>query len=134
MKVYLGGPMTGLPGHNFTNFDRGAAVLRALGVEVLAAHEVDFGETEVNRGKTREYMDYIRGDLKVLLECEAVVFLQGWRASKGCKIEHTVASLLGMRVYDLIFGEGEIKTYVRDVYTNEIVLPKLPEVVWKPGK
>src|SRR3972149_3772022 len=41
MKVYLAGPMTGLPASNFRVFDVAAAQLRRLGFEVFSPAEND---------------------------------------------------------------------------------------------
>ena len=96
MKFYLGGPMTGLPEFNFPYFERVAKQLRNIwDFDILSAHEVEFDETN---GKL-PYMQYIKGDLKVLLDCDAVIFLPGWESSRGCNIEYKVARILDMPVF-----------------------------------
>ena len=32
-------------------------------------------------------------DIAALLECDAVLFLEGWQVSKGCQLEHKAAEL-----------------------------------------
>lgn len=44
MRVYLAGPMRGLPQFNFPAFDAGAATLEALGHEVFNPADRDRGK------------------------------------------------------------------------------------------
>ncbi|HBO4545378.1 DUF4406 domain-containing protein [Pseudomonas paraeruginosa] len=89
-RIYLAGPMTGLPEHNFPAFHAEAARLRSLGyqVENPAEHGVIDGF---------EWADYLRLDLQKLLTCQAIALLPGWMDSKGARLEFTVATNLGMR-------------------------------------
>lgn len=98
MRYYLGGPMTGLPDFNFPYFEYVANLLREMGYEIASAHEVVHPEPPGTRG-TLPHGQYVRGDLKVLLDCDAVIFLPGWEGSKGCGIELKVARALDMPVY-----------------------------------
>lgn len=98
MKHYLAGPMSGIEDYNFPMFDKSAAELREMGMEILSPHEVDYGETEEDRGSL-PYTDYIRGGLKLLLECDAIILLPAWQFSGGCQLEVMVARKVGMPVY-----------------------------------
>ena len=42
-------------------------------------------------GKNPTYADYICYDLRAMLECDAILFCDGWEQSCGCNIEHDVA-------------------------------------------
>ncbi|HHM0543567.1 DUF4406 domain-containing protein [Pseudomonas aeruginosa] len=88
-RIYLAGPMTGLPEHNFPAFHAEAARLRSLGyqVENPAEHGVIDGF---------EWADYLRIDLQKLLTCAAVALLPGWTDSRGALLERYVAFQLGM--------------------------------------
>ncbi|MCV7004578.1 DUF4406 domain-containing protein [Mycobacterium gordonae] len=92
MSVYLAGPMTGLPEHNFPAFAAAAAALRAKGIDVLSPHELGCD----NPGE--DWAWYMREDMKLLLQCDEIVMLPGWRDSRGATLEHHVAVALGMRV------------------------------------
>lgn len=74
-RVYVAGPMTGLPEFNFPAFHAEAARLRTMGLTVLnpAEHGVVEGAT---------WADYLRHDLAGLMSCERIHLLRGW--SKAC--------------------------------------------------
>lgn len=90
-RIYISGPMTGLPGLNKAAFASEAGRLRALGYEV-----VNPGEVELPEGATWE--DYMRHDLKLLLDCTTICLLPGWERSEGARLEHFNALKLGMKV------------------------------------
>jgi hypothetical protein len=81
--------MTGLPDHNFPAFNKAADQLRAAGYEVF---------NPADRGVLDGWVwaDYLRDDLGLLLKCDGVALLTGWRDSKGANLEHHVAQALGM--------------------------------------
>lgn len=101
--AYLAGPMTGYPEYNFPAFRAAASRLRELGWGIRSPHELDEHE---NGGKAPTPADakpwsyYLRRDLRLLLECQSVVVLAGWRESRGANLEVHVASSLGMPVLD----------------------------------
>ena len=86
--------MTGKPDLNFPAFHEAAAKLRALGHDVV--NPAEFGEEP---GK--QWSDYMRKDIKALMDCEHVVTLPGWEHSKGAQIEVRLALDLGMTVSSL---------------------------------
>lgn len=92
MKLYIAGPMTGLPDFNRPAFCKAAEELRAQGYEVANPAELE--------GDDRDPWDlWVRKALALMLTCDAVVFLPGWRLSRGARLEHLVADELGMRQY-----------------------------------
>lgn len=90
-RIYLAGPMTGMPDHNFPAFHGEAARLRRLGyhVENPADHGIIPGA---------ELADYLRLDLPLLVTCDTLALLPGWLASRGANIEHGLAVNLGMKI------------------------------------
>lgn len=93
VKVYLAGPMTGLPDDNLPAFHEGAARLRALGYEVVSPAETD-GEPQ----SSRTWADWMRRDIALLLVCDGVACLPGWEASRGATLETDIARGLGMPI------------------------------------
>lgn len=45
------------------------------------------------------YIQFIKNDIRQLLECEAIVLLPGWPQSKGARGELNIAMYLNMRVF-----------------------------------
>lgn len=42
--------------------------------------------------------DYMKRDIKALIECDSVLFMYGWNKSAGCHTELTVAVACGLEV------------------------------------
>ena len=91
MKIYLSGPMSGIPEHNFPAFMREAALLRALGHEVV-------NPAEINPDHSLSWEQCLRDDIKALCDCEGIALMQGWENSKGSHLELHVAHRLGLKV------------------------------------
>lgn len=103
--VYIAGPMTGLPEHNFPAFNAAAKVWRADGWEVINPAEMD------DPSKTHAELAavppqwYYRRDLTELLKADAIALLPDWQSSTGARGEHYVATWLGLNIYDAITKE-----------------------------
>ena len=93
MRVYISGPMTGLPGLNFDAFNEQAAYLRQLGYDVV-------NPAEINPDTSMAWADCMRADIAALTTCTHIVLLPGWHASRGAVLEHHIAERLGMVVWD----------------------------------
>jgi hypothetical protein len=90
-RIYIAGPMTGLPEYNFPAFNAAAERLRGDGwhVENPAEHGHVAGA---------EWSDYLRWDLSRVVTVAAVYLLPGWPQSKGATLEVTVARALGLAI------------------------------------
>ncbi len=99
MRIYLAGPMSGLPDYNFPEFNRWAALLRDQGYEVVNPAEMDGGDTS----RPREY--YMRRDLPHLFAVNAIYLLPGWRMSRGVHTELTVARAIGLPAVEAATGQ-----------------------------
>lgn len=94
IKLYLSGPMSDMPEHNFPAFHRAAMQLRAMGHIVVNPAEIDHGPHAT-------WSDCLRGDLPHLVRCDAIALLPAWNRSKGARLELHVALELGMPVFTL---------------------------------
>lgn len=92
IRIYLAGPMTGLPEFNYPAFHAEAARLRQLGYHVE-------NPAENNAPADTTWSGYLRLALTQLIACEAIALLPGWDKSKGARLEYHVASELGMQVF-----------------------------------
>lgn len=125
MKIYIAGPMTGYRDHNFPAFEKEARELRAVGHEVLSPHEVDHGETEETRG-SKSWCDYLKEDLKVFLECDAIYMLRGWDKSKGAMVELDLALKLGFAVYFQDPDVYDVFEVITDAESAAEMFPNVP--------
>lgn len=121
MKIYLAGPMRGLPEFNYPAFRVGTAKLRAMGHEVFspAEHDEKTHGTDISNATgdaeqaAKEHgfniFEALHEDLKfICLEADAVVLLPGWENSKGATAERATALALGKPVLTLeAFSEME---------------------------
>ena len=92
MRIYIAGPMTGLPELNFPAFHAEAARLRAIGHTVL-------NPAEINPDQHMTWQECMRTDIAALVTCDAIQLLPGWMASKGATLEHHIAERLGLIIY-----------------------------------
>lgn len=89
-KVYLAGPMTGLPEFNYPSFHAESARLRTLGFEVISPAEIN------PDGGTWEAC--MRRDIGQMVTCHTVALLPGWGKSRGANVEVGLAMHLKIRV------------------------------------
>lgn len=114
-KVYVAGPMTGIPQFNIPAFDALAAKLRAKGNTVVSPAELDsheirqellaspdgqyaFGSTI---GATKmTWADFLARDVKLIAdEISEIVVLPNWQYSRGARLEVFVGLLSKKRIY-----------------------------------
>ncbi len=92
-RVYIAGPMTGLPHHNFPAFRKAACDLNRKGYHAVSPLEIN-GEQE---GAPGDWMQCMRKDIAALVtRCDFVALLPGWQLSRGALLEHYIASSVGI--------------------------------------
>jgi len=117
MKIYVAGPMRGIPEFNFPAFHAAAAWLREQGHTVFNPAERDIEVTGVDISKGNltgdnaqaeaEHGFNLREALKddlvfICLEADAIALLPGWENSKGANAELATARALGLEVRNII--------------------------------
>lgn len=85
MKLYVAGPMSGLPRFNYPVFDLVTNALRSRGYEVVSP-----AETELDH-ETATYDDFMREGLSNMLKCDGVAVIEGHLQSKGAMYECKIA-------------------------------------------
>jgi hypothetical protein len=128
MKLYVAGPMSGLPWLNQPAFDQATTALREMGYVVISPAEKDreWGQDPdaARTGRNSLHMpDVMRWDLQQVLACDGIVLLPGWENSPGSRLERVVAESSGR----LVFG-----------WSMQSRLVELPpwdhEIIYKPGR
>jgi hypothetical protein len=99
MKVYIAGPMTGLPFYNYPAFQVAAVALDRAGYEVLTP--VHDGDLDEQGNALFSWQFYLRRALKMVTDADALALLPGWENSKGANLEKTIADGLGLPVKSL---------------------------------
>ena len=97
-KIYVSGPMTGMPKHNFPAFYKAERELKDQGFKV-------FNPARNERNDKFTWEDYLRKDIKKLCECDHIYMLNGWENSRGAQLELHIAHRLG---FNIMFEKHEI--------------------------
>ncbi|MGY3853980.1 DUF4406 domain-containing protein [Aeromonas aquatilis] len=92
VKVYIAGPMSGLPMFNRPAFFAAEAYLHGQGAWVMNPAVLPDGW---------DHDAYMRIAIPMLMECEAVAFLPGWQQSKGARQMFTRAHAFGLDLLQL---------------------------------
>lgn len=85
MKLYIAGPMTGLPEYNYPAFMRAAQELRNAG------HEV---ENPAENPTCDDWVGYMRLSLVQISRVDGLAVLSGWELSRGAALEVHIAHAL----------------------------------------
>ncbi len=119
MRLYLAGPMSGIPAFNFPAFKAATADLRARGWDIVSPAEMDLDTPtgavaeQSAAGDPEElpetWGDLLARDVKLIADgVDGIMFLDGWEQSRGAKLEAFVA-LLG-KGYGFYHYEGPNKS------------------------
>jgi hypothetical protein len=113
MKIYLAGPMRGIPLFNFPAFFEAEEKLVAMGHEVFnpARRDNDTHGTDISAGNvtgdekiaTEQHgfnlRDALCADLSYIChEADAIALLPNWERSKGANAEKATADALGLEI------------------------------------
>lgn len=114
MRIYLAGPMTGIPHFNYPAFNAAASALRASGHIVFnpAEHDTElFGKDISNpTGCAKQAADdhgfdrraALKADLAWICDnAEAIALLPDWQRSSGANAERALAFALGLQIIEL---------------------------------
>ncbi|MCR5154390.1 MAG: DUF4406 domain-containing protein [Lachnospiraceae bacterium] len=91
MRVYISGAITGVKNYKAI-FAEAERELKSKGLDVFNPASIELGD-----GATWE--QYMRHDLKQLLDCDAVYMLAGWKYSRGAQLEYKLAQDLHLIIY-----------------------------------
>lgn len=122
MKVYLAGPMSGIPYFNFPEFQRVAKLLRQARWDVVSPAELDEQDSVEKAGQSttgqmsdaaHSWGHYLSRDVRIIADegIEGIVLLPGWVKSRGARLEASVGLLMGpkFKFYQYIDDVVEMK-------------------------
>jgi hypothetical protein len=116
MRIYVAGPMRGIPFFNFPAFHKAAWRLRAEGHMVFNPAERDIQATGVDISKGNSTGDNDKAEADhgfnlrealcddltfICLQADAIALLPGWQSSKGATAEVATAIALGLKLYTI---------------------------------
>lgn len=91
--IYISGRITGNKNWK-KQFQQAEDYLLKLGfVEIINPLKL---ESQVTIKKT--YVNYMRNDIKHLINCDDIYMLRGWWRSKGARLERHIAKVLGLGI------------------------------------
>lgn len=96
MKLYVAGPMTGLPDLNYPEFLRVGTILEDKGYEVLNPARID--ESYSAPPFTKDWRWYMRRALAMCVHADGIATLPGWTHSRGASLEVHVGIRLELAV------------------------------------
>lgn len=99
-KIYVAGPMRGLPEFNYPAFNRAELVLRNLGYEVVNPAKMgDKYGTADELNANKDLLDRLmHEELEAIAGCHAIYLLRGWERSFGARQELQLALMLGLEI------------------------------------
>lgn len=89
-RIYISGPITGMPENNAPAFDAAARRLRSLGYEVV-------NPIDLCPDPNSTWSECMRIDIAALVTCDWIALLPNWKESVGVRLELQIARTLGMR-------------------------------------
>lgn len=102
-RIYIAGPMRGYPEHNFPAFRDAEARFARVGFDVISP--VTIGEALFGNDPSVPGGEYIRADVRALVDCASIALLPGWERSTGARCEAVVARTIGLQFYDATTGQ-----------------------------
>lgn len=104
-RLYIAGPMRGIPQYNFPVFDAARDKAIALGWDAVSpadldrANGFDVNGFDVNKPVPEQLLrEMIGRDVQEILRCDAIALLPGWQNSSGARVEICLALFCDMPI------------------------------------
>lgn len=95
-RVYISGPITGLPDLNKHEFNKAALNMTLIGVDYFNPQDIPPPKENLEGKALWRY--YMRECVKELPSCSHIFMLRGWYRSEGATEEHRIAKMLGLLI------------------------------------
>ena len=103
-RIYIAGPIAGIPDGNREAFALVAQNLKEAGYEpvnpwdIPPVHEGECIGRTVEHEPNHRYGCLLRSDIEALMHCDAIFLMEGWEQSVGAQTEEHVARSLGLAI------------------------------------
>ena len=100
-KIYIAGPMTGYENYNYPKFFKIESILKEKGWIVINPARItdDFGGQNVFLSDLNAQKTILFEQQTQLMNCNAILLLDGWQKSVGSKIELQIALKHNLDIY-----------------------------------
>ncbi len=95
MKVYISGAISGVEHDNEPAFRNAESILEDMGYDTIVPHDQD------PNSDNPEWEDYMRSDIKAMMDADVVVALHNDSYSRGSHVEQDLARRLSIPVIPL---------------------------------
>lgn len=119
-RIYIAGPMTGLPDSNHAAFNDAAERLRNRGWHVENPAENPPPHVDASCA----WNAYMRMGVSQLMTCHAIYLLPGWQQSKGASLEYLIAQRLGLQVHEHALQEDVLQEQLQQLVAAQPALPR----------
>lgn len=107
MKVYIAGPMRGIPNWNMDKFAEAEKLWKGFGHHVFSPAQLvkamgydTNGSCEPGTKTGLEHLKHVMlSDIACIYACDAVAVIAGWEDSRGSTVEVALAQFLGLPIY-----------------------------------
>ena len=98
---YIAGPMTGYENYNYPAFDAALELCASAGIKAVSPHHAPWPANVADFSEEELWGAMIRTTMRMLLDCNGIIFLNGWTESRGALLEANVAAQLKFPAYFL---------------------------------
>lgn len=93
-KVYISGKITGLPKEEVNNN------FNIVSVRLKEEGYIPVSPLDNNVNCNDSWINHMKADIKLLMECNTIYLMKNWKDSRGAKIERELAILLGYNIIE----------------------------------
>lgn len=93
MRIYISGRITGV-----SNYEEKFAAAEREIKNGIDPNAIIFNPTKLKLEGEPSWSDYMKCDICLLVDCDTIFMMKGWRRSKGARLEHHIAKKLGFTI------------------------------------
>jgi hypothetical protein len=114
--IYISGPITGLPNLNKDQFSYYEEIIKTMNFQSINPFNL---VSEIDQ-QTKNWEDFMRVDIKAMMDAGIILMLPGWEKSVGASCELFIAKILKIPVISNDFNVLLLKAGVLDVIYNKL--------------